>query len=112
MKTLKEQAVSDLAARFNKNLPWVVEAVYKPAAGGEVSTTLNVDETCMMFQSPEPPGDNLEVIAQKADVLSPDNQGDSFIIDGATWYLVKHIPGASDYGTWRLLLSRSARRML
>lgn len=110
--TLKEQMISDLSTVFFNEDDFAISGVYSPASGADSNISIIIDESVDALQSPQPPGDEMIIFVMESEVAAPNKEGDSFVINGETWYLVKNLSGSVGQGIWRLLLSRSARRML
>jgi len=111
--TLKTQMESDLDSIFFNTDEFAKSVTYIPLGsilGETVKIIINASDESL--QDPQPAADEMIIEVQESEVASPNAQGDTFTIDGETWYLIENLAGPKATGIWRLRLTRSERRQL
>jgi len=108
--TLKADLTTDLTAFFATD-EFAESVTFTPATGTAKTVSICFEAEDLATQSPQPPGDEMIILVQYADVSAP-ARGDVYTINAASWYHDEIVGGGRAEGIWHLRVTRSARRDL
>jgi hypothetical protein len=106
---LDAQLAADLTSVFFNTAEFAESVPYAPSGGMAKTITIIPDAEDPASQTPYPPGDSMIILARSSEVMAP-GRGDTYTIDGVTWYHEKIVSGGPKEGIYHILLTRSARR--
>jgi hypothetical protein len=108
LKTLKEQAATDLAALFSSELPWVDSIKYTPKDDftRTIPAQIMYEENLKAAGGSEPAMAGMSIQVKKSDVPEPDYD-DKYEYEDEVWHM-RRIEKGDSY-TWNLRIERDKR---
>lgn len=96
-----------------------LDAVFLTADNGALTASCDDGEDILVLplargatiQDPEAGPNEMTILVKSADVAWP-QEGKTFVIDGATWYVKAILSGGPEFGAWTVVLTTQSRRRL